>query len=288
MSATPREGLEGQIDRYLGALSAQEPSLLSLAAGCRFTENGEELSLGQGLWLTARAREPGGQYFTDSEAGQVAFFGAVADSDKKSLVSVRLKVEDGLIAEIETTRVPQGGFMFEPESVCGPRPAFEEALVASQRRPRGEMIRIANLYFEGIEHNNGDIIPLGPDVFRIENGVRTANSKDEPSADEGPLVQAVRKGVAQQLNDGHFEYIAAIRDRRFLVVDEERGMVFGMFFFDHPGNEGAEGGDQPASSIRISRSTAIIAEAFKIKDGLIQQVEAIGTLLPYGARPGWD
>jgi hypothetical protein len=285
MAATTREQLEGQIDRYLEAPSAQDPSRLSLTPACRFTENGEELALGQGLWLSATAREPGGQYFADPEAGQVAFFGAVAESDTKALVCLRLKVEDGQIAEIETTRVPHGGFMFEPESVCSARPAFVAALAPSQRRTREEMVRIANLYFEGIEQNNGDIIPLALDVFRIENGVRTANRKDEPASSEGPLSQIGRKGVGQQLNDGHFEYIAAIRDRRFLVVDEERGMVFGMFFFDHPGNESAEG--QASGSIRISRSTAIIAEAFKIKDGLIQQVEAIGTLLPYEARPGW-
>jgi hypothetical protein len=287
MAATTREQLEGQIDRYLEALSAQDPSRLSLTPACRFTENGEELALGQGLWLSATAREPGGQYFADPEAGHVAFFGAVAESDTKVLVCLRLKVEDGQIAEIETTRVPHGAFMFEPESVCSARPAFVAALAPSQRRTRGEMVRIANLYFEGIEQNNGDIIPLAPDVFRIENGVRTANRKDEPASSEGPLSEIGRKGVAQQLNDGHFEYIAAIRDRRFLVVDEERGMVFGMFFFDHPGNESAEGGEQGSGSIRISRSTAIIAEAFKIKDGLIEQVEAIGTLLPYGAKPGW-
>jgi hypothetical protein len=288
MTATTREQLEGQIDRYLEALSARDPTRLSLKPGCRFTENGVELAPGQGLWLTASGRMPGGQYFSDADAGQVAFVGAVAESDKKALVCVRLKVADGQIAEIETARVPQGGFMFEPESVCSPRPAFVESLAPSQRRQRQEMVRIANLYFEGIEQNNGDIIPLAADVFRIENGVRTANRKDEPASGEGPLSQIGRKGVAQQLNDGHFEYIAAIRDRRYLVVDEERGMVFGMFFFDHPGNENAEGSGQPSGSIRISRSTAIIAEAFKIKDGLIQQVEAIGTLLPYGARPGWQ
>jgi len=287
MAATTREQMEGQIDRYLEALSARDPSRLSLTPACRFTENGEQLPLGQGLWLTVTGRMPGGQYFSDADAGQVAFFGAVAESEKKALTCVRLKIEAGLIAEIETARVPQGGFMFEPESVCSPRPAFVESLAPSQRRPREEMVRIANLYFEGIEQNNGDIIPLAPEVFRIENGVRTANRMEEPVG-EGPLAQIGRKGVAQQLNDGHFEYIAAIRDRRYLVVDEERGMVFGMFFFDHPGSENVEGGEQPSGSIRISRSTAIIAEAFKIKDGLIRQVEAIGTLLPYGARPGWQ
>jgi len=34
-------------------------------------------------------------------------------------------------------------------------------------------------------------------------------------------------------------------------------------------------------------STAMIWEAFKVRGGLIRHVEAIGRILPYGAKPGW-
>jgi hypothetical protein len=34
-------------------------------------------------------------------------------------------------------------------------------------------------------------------------------------------------------------------------------------------------------------SSILLAEAFKIDGGLIRQVEAVGTSVPYHMRPGW-
>ena len=50
---TRRDGLIGHVDRYLQALVAHEPASLPLAPGVRYTENGQELALGSGLWGTA-------------------------------------------------------------------------------------------------------------------------------------------------------------------------------------------------------------------------------------------
>ena len=37
----------------------------------------------------------------------------------------------------------------------------------------------------------------------------------------------------------------------------------------------------------FKRSSILLAEAFKIDGGLIRQVEAVGTSVPYHMRPGW-
>ncbi len=52
-AVTERDGLIGHIDRYLAALAANDPSGLHVADGVRFTENGQTLALGNGLWATA-------------------------------------------------------------------------------------------------------------------------------------------------------------------------------------------------------------------------------------------
>ena len=47
-----RACLEKLLDTYLGALVAHDPKRLPLAPGARFTENGQALPPGDGLWGT--------------------------------------------------------------------------------------------------------------------------------------------------------------------------------------------------------------------------------------------
>ncbi len=44
---------QGYADQYLAALVAHDPSRLPLARQVKFTENGQQLQLGDGLWGTA-------------------------------------------------------------------------------------------------------------------------------------------------------------------------------------------------------------------------------------------
>ena len=81
-----------------------------------------------------------------------------------------------------------------------------------------ELVRIANLYFEGIEKSSGDIIPLVSETSRVENGFRTA---PRPPATDGKPAQSIQ----ETFNSGMFQYIREIRPRRFLLVDEERAKL---------------------------------------------------------------
>jgi hypothetical protein len=45
-----RACLEGFVDQYLAVLVAQDPSKLPLAKNAGYTENGQELKLGDGMW----------------------------------------------------------------------------------------------------------------------------------------------------------------------------------------------------------------------------------------------
>lgn len=120
-----RHVLVDTADRYLDALVAPETGRLPLAPSVRFTENGQTLPLGAGLWRTARGRLPGGQYFADPEAGEVAFRGAVDEMGTPAILALRLRVERGLVSEVESLVLRQaafprqGAFLFDP---AGPRP----------------------------------------------------------------------------------------------------------------------------------------------------------------------
>jgi hypothetical protein len=75
-----REGLIGHVDRYLAALEANDPSRVPVTGDVRFTENGQELELGRGLWATAK-RVPNHDYawVADENRSQIEHIEAVLE-----------------------------------------------------------------------------------------------------------------------------------------------------------------------------------------------------------------
>jgi hypothetical protein len=66
--------------------------------------------------------------------------------------------------------------------------------------------------------------------------------------------------------------VTSIRDRRFVAVDREKGIVFSFAFFDH----------------RSINWTWELGELFKIEGNKIHRVEAIFIRAPYGLCSGWS
>src|SRR5580692_7504048 len=74
-----RACLEGFVDKYFDALLAHNPALLPLAPNVRYTEDGQRLAIGDGLWRTLHAKGHYRLFVTDVPAGQVTFFGTVEE-----------------------------------------------------------------------------------------------------------------------------------------------------------------------------------------------------------------
>ena len=97
-------------------------------------------------------------------------------------------------------------------------------------------------------------------------------------------------GCKQGFETGYFRIVTRIRDRRFPLVDEDKGVAFAFAFFDHAGNVH----DFPLSDGTISPGgikapfTWEIAEAFRVEKGKIKTVEAVLNNAPYGMKGGWD
>lgn len=286
--ACDRACLEGFIDSYLDALVARDPAQLPLAADVRFTENGQELELGDALWHGASGVRDYRVYITDPGAGQAALFAVVEEHGLPVLFSLRLAVEAQRITEIETIAVRSSG-VFRPDLLETPRPGLTEILPPEQRRPREEMIAIADLYLDGLEQNTGTIVPFAYECERIENGMVTSTGFggmldfEFTSGDDGPC--------QTQFNSGIFSWITHITPRRHLVVDEERGIVFGVYIFNHRGDVTTASvpghGEIEVPPVTRRPLSAIAAELFRIKDGEIHEVEAILMGMPYGYRSGW-
>ena len=274
-----REALIDLVDRYLDALVAHDPRRLAVTQAVRFTENGQHLELGRGLWRTVRGLKPGGHTFADPTARQVEHWGVISEMGRPAILSLRLGVtNDGQIDEIETLVVREGCRIFGPANVVTSRP-YDETLDDSTLLPRQELVRIAGLYLDGIERGDGDMIPVLAGCARIENGVQTTRLANADQA-EAPW-RAM--GVAEQIDTGMTRHIEAARDRRFPVVDEERGLVICHFLFDHPGSIETVNGRVPFGY----PNSMMLSELFRIRAGRIHDIEAILDVFPYGMRSGW-
>ncbi|MEI9964017.1 MAG: hypothetical protein WDM92_04240 [Caulobacteraceae bacterium] len=275
-----RERLIGMMNLYLEALEARDPSRIPTGSFVRFTENTRQIPLGAGLWRTMSGRHPGGHWFADAERGQVEYWGAVDEMGMDTILGVRLRVEGRVVTEIETVAIRGRGSFFNPPAVIEAYPAFHEPLDPSERTPRERLVEIANLYFDAIELSDGSRVPVKDDCRRLVNGV--LDSLMDP--EELDTLEAHRAlGVSEQMTAGHYAYIEALRARRFPIVDEARGLVICHLLFDHPGDLKRADGERPWKS----PDSTLAFEVFKVRGGVLEEVWAIGTGLPYGIDSGW-
>lgn len=282
-----RACLNGFVDQYLAALAAHDPARLPLAREVKFTENGQALRLGDGLWGTASGLGSYKIYADDPQAGQVLFMGVLQENGAPVILCLRLKVELRQISEIETVVArKEAGGLARPEALVE-KPIFSETVPPAERSSRENMIAIANSYFSAIEKGHASYVPFDKDCNRVESGTQTTNnpSLNPPGGSTGTF----GLGCAEQIKLRAFQPDTLIRDRRFLVVDEERGLVFAAGFFDHDATLRsytlADG--RTVQQTRTAPWTWEIAELFKIRDGKIMRIEALVNAVPYGMKPGW-
>ncbi len=292
--ACDRACLENYINRYLDAMLAHEVSPKLFARDCRFTENGVALPLGgEGLWYSMSGKGTYKFYVPDVETQQVAFIGTVKEGGTAPAkaapnakpatpttvaVAIRLKILNGLITEAEQLAIrpeqsltgPAPASKFPPtgeavEKMGAPNEIFAQAIPEAERLSREEYVRIGNYYFAGLQRNDGKgYYPFTDDAVRFENGMAACGLDRE-----GKLIP---KACKQQFETGLKGIVSRIRDRRFVAVDRERGIVFAFGFFDH---------------VQIDW-TWQLAELFKIEKGNIRRIEAVFHRCPYGMNSGWS
>lgn len=296
MNASPlarhdRARLYQAVEDYLAALVAQDASRVSLAPGLVFTENNVRLRLPDGLWNTISARRPDYDLkFADTERGQVGWFGIVEEHGHPARMGLRLALDDaGRIAEVETIVVRDQDNSPFPDCDTYPeaRPILEQDVSVEQRRPRARMISIADGYFDTLQLNDGQILTeFTEDCDRIENGVRTTNNPEQ----FGESYPIAALGCEEQFRKGHYRFDDRLRDRRFPLVDEEKGLVLAGGFIDHEGRlvditwtDGTK-----AQSVFHYPHSFTLLELFKIVDGKIAAVEAVFVSIPYNMVCAWN
>jgi hypothetical protein len=289
-----RACLDGWLERYMDAFVAHAPSRLTLARGVKFTENGQRLEPGDGTWRTVTGKGGYALKITDVEKGQAVLMGTIREADVPTIFVLRLGITGQQIAEIETLVMRNQTAAENLDRVARPRTAWYEAVPAASRLPRAGLVKIANMYFSGIERNDGKgVYPISKNCARLENGSVTAG---DPALVLGDAAGAAgrggaRTGCLQQFQSGVFFYVTRIRDRRFVAVDPERGLAFAFAFFDNASGDTRNGTLADGRKVVSGPSvpwTWQIAEVFKIENGEIGPVESVLHQVPYGMGSGWS
>ncbi len=281
-----REELYGVLDAYLSALTQRDPSRAPMAPSVFNTENNVQIAVGDGLWNTISGRRDNYDLkCADPENGQVSWFGIIEEWGNPAIMALRLAVTEQGIAEIETIICRE--FEFGPfpdiEGYSAPRRLMLDDVPVEQRVPRARMISIADGYFDTIQLNDGKLFTeFTEDCDRIENGLQTTNTEIEGY----PIA---RMGTGPQFELGQYIYDDRLRDRRFPLVDEEKGIVCAAGFIDHSGSVTDitwTDGSRHKSLFYFPHSFVLL-ELFKIVDGKIAGVEAVFVTVPYNMTSPW-
>jgi hypothetical protein len=265
---------------YMAALAKKDPTAVRFARNARFTENNVEMPIGNdGLWATVTAVPPDGLEAADVTSGYAAWIGAVEEHGLPVYFGMRLRVLDREIAEVETIVVRTTGLPlpFGDTKKLVHDPSFAQPLQPEQRRPRERLIAVADSYFDTVELNDGQVFAqFTDDCSRIENGILTTSSGNQSSGN-------VAQGCEAQFRLGIYRINKRIRERRYTLVDEERGVVVATGFFDHANTFDRyklTDGRELKTLLKWPNSISLV-EAFKIVDGKISRIEAVFTYVPY-------
>jgi hypothetical protein len=302
--------LDTLMDQYLDALIQHKPGNVKHAVKFKYTENGEPLKLGEGLWRKASSIGKYHRVFYDSLSQQAVFVGVVNEGNEPTIAALRIGIEGGRIVEIEHIVARQGSHpLFAPDKLGVADPALTESIDQDQRVSRTRMVAIASSYLDGIEQHSSANIKAAETCQRVENGVQTTNRPG---------------GTSRNCQDSAnvLTYIKAVQNRRFPIVDPEHGIVVATFLFDIPG--GAEpapvatpatepspaeaptptsestteptteatppppAAPPPPPPVVHEPRTLLLTEWFRIDHGAIQHIEAVMHNLPHGSKSGWE
>jgi hypothetical protein len=250
-----RQCLKLYADRYLEALAAREPSRLPVARSVRFTENGREQRLGDGLWRSAGAFGTYREYIVDQESGAVAVQTILMDGSSRVQLLLRLRIKHQRISEIETLVARRGDTCCWDADMLGTLSSiFGQNVSPTERRSRRQLIALAEAYFEAL-HTAGT--PLYRRTVVAQNMNRYENGKQTTNVVGGNRI--IRRDAQTQLDSAMFGRIGVV-NRRYPVVDVGNGTLLGIVVFEYPTS---------------TRPSEIIAEFFKFDGSTIREIRAV-------------
>ncbi len=261
-----RDCLRGTITSYLDAMLKHDPKPLLLAANVRFTEDTQELKLGEGLWKNIESLSGFRQDILDVRIGVAGVHVKAMENGKPVLVSIRLQMQGNKIAGVESmvVRTKEEGMIFNTDAIVKASDAMNATPTAAQRNKREDMERLTLLYPKGL--SIGSFVKadaqFAETAYRFENGQLMA----------GPGCTFF-KGC-DHIREQGLPTLAGIK-AQVAGVDEEQGIVWLRMNF---GKGSLMRGDGELS----------VFEMFKVYDGRINAVEAFMKEVPANTPFLWQ
>jgi len=281
--------LDKTVDTYIAALVAHDPSQVELAKDVKFVENTLPMKPGEGLWKTASEGPAAFKIIVpDAVAQEVGLLCVMKEGDKPIQFGLRLKLKDGKIVEAEHL-IARDLRESSLKNLQAPRPAFFATVPPGGRMSREKMLEIGESYYTALVSADANNAPFADDCLRRENGMQTTGNP--PSKTPG-LGTTGAMGCAAQIKTHTFDYITRIEPRRVWIANPETGLVFGLSQFRQPmeqkfvkivGVPGLDKIDMPFKPFDLPA-----AHIFKIQGGKLHEIEAMGFMMPYNSKTGWE
>jgi hypothetical protein len=294
------------VDTLLAAMIAHDPSKAPLADGVRYTENGQPLPIGEGLWKTITARGSYNLYLAAAPGTDPALFGSIVETDIPGQLSLRVRQRSGRITEIEALVVRQEvamlgkligtGTLFAPPQLVDfdstrfttPLPVLTTVVPPGGREPAGKLHDIATTFAASM-YAKAPAPPATQTCVVNENGSPGLNAS---AAGRSARPRGVRNCTPKGVDEGFFATIGTLRKSRVLAADETQGLVLMSTIVDHPG-------DVSTVTVEDKRSvqvpppftvpnTYFRSMLLKVRDGRIEHVEMITRPVFLGMDDGWS
>jgi hypothetical protein len=295
-SATCDRGcLEAITNKYLNAMVAHDPSRAPFAPIVKFSQDNVLLKIGEAMWATASGLGTYKHYFADAEHGDAGFIGVVYENGVATIFILRLKVQNQLITEAEqfVAHDPHGAAAYEKSG--GPDPRWLNTIPIDRRQSRESLEEAAYMYYQAMEKNDGrGIYAFTDDCSRTEDGVKTTHQPrpqnyGHSDTDIGDFTML---GCKVQWELGFMGFTTGCRNRRWLVVDPERGVILASAYLDYDGTVAemhlTDGRVWKVPPYFMTPRTNQSNEAYRVENGDIRLIEMTMYEVPFNAVPPFE
>ncbi|MEO5926073.1 MAG: hypothetical protein ABIR70_19790 [Bryobacteraceae bacterium] len=202
-----RAGLQAAADLYVAAQKSGDTSKMPLAMGLGYWENHQVTPIANGL-IKKAMKVDHVRSLIDTSTCQTFTEVIVTDKAAPYVLGTRMRVNHGLIAEIETLWTTTGYWLFNADDYLKWSSTEKwDTISAAQRDTRGTLEAAASAYLDAFLEGKMDLVPWGQPCNRTEGGgMHTGKGAPDDSC---------QVGVPMGVN---------ISDRRY-VVDETIGSV---------------------------------------------------------------
>jgi hypothetical protein len=172
--ACTRDGLQAATDLYIAAQTKGDIAGLPLATGLGYVENFKTMNINEGLIQKAMKIDHH-RSLLDTSTCQTFTEVIVSDKADPYVLGTRLRVNHGLIAEIEMMWTTTGywGFNVDAYLKYATSEDWTPLPTSAKRDTRATLVAAANAYLDAFLEGKKDLVPWGYPCNRTEGGMHT-------------------------------------------------------------------------------------------------------------------